>query len=125
MVKDLFNNFSDMGVDKLSDLFDLRRDGGESDSQFRQKLRGTVDHYQFQNEVKIRPVNKPLKDITYEVTGYDVHLAEYMRKKGMPLKQAIIGTRKPAEQVLMGQLAKENPPRIFVDAYGNMWEAKD
>ena len=119
-----FNNFDNAGEHKLSELFDIQKRDGEGPSQYRQRLRGAADHYQATYEVKAMPMIEQIQDVEYEVTGHDTHLSEYIRKRGITLKSVTIGTRRPAEKVLTSQLAKENKPRMFIDPFGNIWEAR-
>jgi len=119
--------FKKRQVDKLSDLFDVKKGNRESYRDFRQKIVSAVDYYYSRQNEKpqqdnIAKLDKPINEYAYHIIGYDDVLINHMAEKSIQLNTLPIGTRKNAEELLTTEIMKKYPPQTFVDANGNIWQ---
>lgn len=132
------NHSAKSKVDELADFFDIQQGNNETSAQFHQKIKSTIDYFRTSTNIKNKqaeairknevPVTVPKRDvchIVYEVVSYDENLIKDAAKKNLKLKQLTIGTTRKATELLISQLAKENPPLTYVDPNGNVWRQKD
>jgi len=115
--------------DKLADFFDVQQQKGESLDQFRQKLVSISGSYRNQSDEKkvIRSSNanekKDLKEVEYQVIGYDENLINMKKKNGQKINISSMATKIKAEILFnnMSAFVRENIPEKYVDHNGNVW----
>lgn len=113
---------------KFADFFDIQHQEGESLTQFRQKIAGTLGHYKnysdTQKAIEIKQqIKEDINKTRYKVEGFDENLIKHMEQRGQKLKLLQIGTEKEANKLFerMSNFVKMALPDKFVDGQGNIW----
>ena len=114
---------------KLAEFFDTDIQGGESVTQFRQRLVSTTEYYNNKNDAKkevveYRKTNQDIKEVSYIVIGYDENLQAHMKSKNLDILTIPMNTEKTAQDLFKrtSDFVKKNLPEKYVDSNGNVWQ---
>jgi hypothetical protein len=113
-------NFRKMeNAQKWADFVGDDKQPGESDKDFSSRVIGSLDLLNKQKQVSV-----DLSILSYKCVGRDDAKVSNFKSKGIDIDGKIVpvGHTSLASEVLVGQMAKKDPPGYFIDGWGNVWQ---
>ncbi len=109
-------------VEKWADFVGDSREDNEGAETFKNRIIGSLDLIN-------QPSTKTIADLNflYKTVGRDDSKIMNLRSKGQDVDTHLfpIGHLASAETVLIGKMSKENPPKFFIDGWGNIWAKEE